>query len=91
MAHPYISTYICAINIVLTGTCGSSDIPLITIFSVAVITLVFAVYFVFLLPDSGLKHFQHHFFELILFGGSWGLEIAKISCAGILLSDKTAM
>ena len=38
-----------------------------------------------------MKHFQHHFFTLVLFGGNEGIEIAKISCAGILLGDKTAL
>ena len=40
---------------------------------------------------SGLKHFQHCFSALILFGGNWRAEIAEISYAGILLSDKAAM
>ena len=45
LAHPSISTYIWAINLVLTGPCGLSAIPPITIYSVAVITWVFAVSF----------------------------------------------
>ena len=91
LAHPSISTYICAINIVLAGPCESSTIPLITIVSFAVITSVLQHLFVLLSSHSGLEHFQHHFIAQILFGGNWGVEISKLSCAGILLGDKNAM
>ena len=47
--------------------------------------------FVLLSSHSGLKLFQYCFFALILFGDNWGIEISNISCAGILLGDKTAM
>ena len=82
LVHSSISTYIYAINIVLTGPCGhllslSHNIP------IAVITSDFAVSFVLSSLHSGLKHFQHCFSALILFGGNWGAEIAEISCVGI--------
>ena len=43
LTHPSISTYIWAINLVLTGPCRLSAIPSITIYSIAVITWIFAV------------------------------------------------
>ena len=91
LAHPSISTYICAINIVLAGPCESSTIPLITIFSVAVITSVFAVSFCLNVITFWPRAFPASFSALILFGGNWGVEISKLSCAGILLGDKNAM
>ena len=52
----------------------------------------FLQYLFALLPShSILKHFQHRFSALILFGGNWGAEIAKTSCVGLLLGNRTAM
>ena len=62
LAHPSISTYICAINIVLAGPCGSSTIPLVTIFFVAVITSVFAVSFCLTVITFWPKAFPASFF-----------------------------
>ena len=80
LAHPSISTYIWAVNIVLTGPCGLSAIPPITIYAVAVFTWVFAVYFALLPSHSGLKHFQYYFSALILFGGTVPIHSIQQSC-----------
>ena len=47
LTHPSISTYTRAINFVLTGPSGLSAIPPLIIYSVAVITWVFAVFLCF--------------------------------------------
>jgi len=44
LTHPSISTYIWVINLALTGPSGYSAIHPITIYSVAVITWVFAIF-----------------------------------------------
>ena len=87
LAHPSLFTCICAISIVLAGPCRSSTIPLITIFCCSH-HISFCSSFLSYCHQCGLKHFQHHFPALILFGGNWVVEISKISCAGILLGDQ---
>ena len=77
LTHPSISTYIWAINLVLTGPCGSSAIHAITIRS----SNKFLQYF---FPI--IHYFQHHF--SLFGGGNWGAEIARTSCAGIFTSNK---
>ena len=62
LARPSISTYIYAISSVLAGPCGSSTNPLITIFSVAVITSVFAVSFCLTVVTFWPKAFPASFF-----------------------------
>ena len=52
----------------------------------------FLQYLLVLLPShSHLKHFQHCFSALMLFEGNWGVEIARTSCAGHLLGNKTVI
>jgi len=48
-------------------------------------------FFALLPSHSGLKHFQHHFSALILFEGNWGAEIARTSCADLLLDNKAVI
>ena len=74
LTHPSISTYIWTISPVLKGPCGSSGIHAITIQS----SHGFLQHFF-----AHIAYFQHYFSALILFGGNWGAEIARISCAGI--------
>ena len=74
LTHPSISTYSWTISLVLTGPCGSSAIHAITIQS----SHGFLQHFF-----AHIAYFQHYFSALILFGGNWGAEIARISCAGI--------
>ena len=87
LAHPSLSTCLCAISIGLAEPCWSSTIPLITIFCCSH-HISFCSSFLSYCHQCGLKHFQHHFSAPIPFGGKWVVEISKIFCAGILLCDK---
>ena len=78
-------------NLVLTGPCGLPAIPPITIHSVAAIIWVFAVSLTPTALAFSLKHFQHCFSALMLFEGNWSAEIARTSCAGHLLGNKTVI
>ena len=71
LTHPSISTYIWAINLVLTRPCGSFAIHAITIQSShGFLHYIFA----------DIHYFQHHFSALIPVGGNWGAEILKKFC-----------
>jgi len=85
LTHLSISTYIWAIKYCSDRAFGSSAIPPIRIYSIAVITWVF----VMSLPCCPyIQDFQHHFSALILFGGNWGAEIAITSCACLFTSNR---
>ena len=47
--------------------------------------------FALLLSHSSLKHFQHRFSTLILFGGNCDADFARTSCAGLLIGNKTVI
>ena len=86
LTHPSISTHTSTINLALTRPSRSSAIPPITIYSVAVITWVFAVF----LCSTALMFWPKAFpaLFLILFRGNWGVENASTSCAGLLVDNE---
>ena len=86
LTHLSISTYIWAIKSCSDRAFGSSAIPPITIYSIAVITWVFVVC---LCPAALTFRISSIIFLLwSSFGGNWGAEIARTSCACLFTSNR---
>jgi len=77
LTHPSISIYIWAIWLGLVGCLLSLPLQSTLLQSSHGFCSISFPY------CPHIQNFQHHFSALILFGGNWGAEIARTSCADL--------